>query len=317
MNKLEQLKEYTAIVADTGDFQSIEQYQPEDCTTNPSLILKAAEMETYQPIVKTAVKEAKAIGATGDALVEDALDYLAVAFGEKLAQIVPGRVSTEVDARLSFDTEATIEKARKLIKLYEAKNIAKERILIKIAATWEGIRAAEILEKENINCNLTLIFSKVQAAACAEAGVYLISPFVGRILDWYKKENQKDYTVNEDPGVISVTDIFNYYKVFGFKTIVMGASFRNKGEIEQLAGVDRLTIAPNLLEELQNDMGNLEPRLSIEAAMDSQQERIDCGEKSFRWLFNNDIMATTKLAEGITAFHQDTNKLRKKIKTLL
>ncbi len=317
MNKLEQLKQYTAIVADTGDFQSIEQYQPEDCTTNPSLILKAAEMAEYAPIVKAAVEEAKAAGATGDALIEDALDYLAVAFGEKLAQIVPGRVSTEVDARLSFDTEATIEKARKLIKLYEAKNIGKERILIKIAATWEGIRAAEILEKEGINCNLTLIFSKVQAAACAEAGAYLISPFVGRILDWYKKENQKDYSGAEDPGVVSVTDIFNYYKVFGFKTIVMGASFRNKEEIEFLAGVDRLTIAPNLLAELQNDTGNLEPRLSIEAAMDSHQERIDCSEKSFRWLLNNDIMATTKLAEGINAFHKDTNTLREKIKSLL
>ncbi len=317
MNKLEQLKEYTAIVADTGDFQSIEQYHPEDCTTNPSLILKAAEMEAYQPIVKSAVKEAKAAALNDDFLIEDALDYLAVAFGEKLAQIVPGRVSTEVDASLSFDTEATIEKARKLIKLYEKKSITKDRILIKIAATWEGIRAAEILEKEGINCNLTLIFSKVQAAACAEAGAYLISPFVGRILDWYKKETGKDYNGLTDPGVLSVTDIYNYYKVFGFKTIVMGASFRNKEEIEYLTGVDRLTIAPNLLAELQKDTGTLEPRLSIEAAMDSHQERIDCSEKSFRWLLNNDIMATTKLAEGITAFHKDTNKLREKIKTLL
>ncbi len=317
MNKLEQLKQYTAIVADTGDFQSIEQYQPEDCTTNPSLILKAAEMEEYQAIVKAAVDEAKATGATGDGLIEDALDYLAVAFGEKLAQIVPGRVSTEVDARLSFDTEATIAKARKLIKLYQDKGIGKERILIKIAATWEGIRAAEVLEKEGINCNLTLIFSKVQAAACAEAGVYLISPFVGRILDWYKKETGENYNGSDDPGVVSVTDIYNYYKVFGFKTIVMGASFRNKEEIEFLAGIDRLTIAPNLLAELQNDSGHLEPRLSIEAAMDSHQQRIDCSEKSFRWHFNNDIMATTKLAEGISAFHKDTDKLREKIRQML
>ncbi|MFV0432284.1 MAG: transaldolase [Alphaproteobacteria bacterium] len=314
MNKLEQLKQYTTVVADTGDFNAIEQYKPQDCTTNPSLILKAAEMAEYAPIVEAAINEAKSSGKTGDDLIEEALDYLATAFGERLANIVPGRVSTEVDARLSFNTEATIAKARRLIELYESKDIKRERILIKIAATWEGIRAAEILEKEGINCNLTLIFSKAQAVACAEAGVYLISPFVGRILDWYKKETGEEYTSKTDPGVISVTDIYNYYKVFGFNTIVMGASFRNQGEIEELAGVDRLTISPDLLAGLQNDEGSLTPRLSEEAAKASIQEKMDCSEEAFRWHMNEDAMATEKLAQGIRAFNADTDKLRAKIK---
>lgn len=317
MNKLDQLKEYTTVVADTGDFNAIEQYKPQDCTTNPSLILKAAEMPQYLPIVEAAVAEAKATGKVMHDLIEEALDRLAVAFGEQLAQIVPGRVSTEVDARLSFNTEATIAKARRLIELYEQKGIKRDRILIKIAATWEGIRAAEVLEKEDINCNLTLIFGKIQAAACAEAGVFLISPFVGRILDWYKAATGKEYDAANDPGVVSVTDIYNYYKVFGFNTIVMGASFRSQGEIEELAGVDRLTISPDLLEKLQNDNGTLAAKLSVEAAMDSNQERMDCSEESFRWHMNEDAMATEKLAQGIRAFNADTNKLRAKIKEMI
>lgn len=317
MNKLDQLKEYTTVVADTGDFNAIEQYKPQDCTTNPSLILKVAEMPQYLPIVEAAVAEAKATGKVMHDLIEEALDRLAVAFGEQLAQIVPGRVSTEVDARLSFNTEATIAKARRLIELYEQKGIKRDRILIKIAATWEGIRAAEVLEKEDINCNLTLIFGKIQAAACAEAGVFLISPFVGRILDWYKAATGKEYDAANDPGVVSVTDIYNYYKVFGFNTIVMGASFRSQGEIEELAGVDRLTISPDLLEKLQNDNGTLAAKLSVEAAMDSNQERMDCSEESFRWHMNEDAMATEKLAQGIRAFNADTNKLRAKIKEMI
>ncbi|MFV0320830.1 MAG: transaldolase [Alphaproteobacteria bacterium] len=317
MNKLEQLKQYTTVVADTGDFNAIEQYKPQDCTTNPSLILKAAEMPQYLPIVEAAVAEAKATGKVMHDLIEEALDRLAVAFGEQLAQIVPGRVSTEVDARLSFNTEATIAKARRLIELYEQKGIKRDRILIKIAATWEGIRAAEVLEKEDINCNLTLIFGKIQAAACAEAGAFLISPFVGRILDWYKATTGKEYDAANDPGVISVTDIYNYYKVFGFNTIVMGASFRSQGEIEELAGVDRLTISPDLLEKLQSDNGTLDAKLSVEAAMDSNQERMDCSEESFRWHMNEDAMATEKLAQGIRAFNADTNKLRAKIKEMI
>lgn len=317
MNKLEQLKQYTTVVADTGDFNAIEQYKPQDCTTNPSLILKAAEMPQYLPIVEAAVAEAKATNKVGNDLIEEALDRLAVAFGEQLSQIVPGRVSTEVDARLSFNTEATIAKARRLIELYEQKNINRDRILIKIAATWEGIRAAEVLEKEDINCNLTLIFGKIQAAACAEAGVFLISPFVGRILDWYKAATGKDYNAVNDPGVISVTDIYNYYKVFGFNTIVMGASFRSQGEIEELAGVDRLTISPDLLEKLQKDTGTLAAKLSVEAAMDSNQERMDCAEESFRWHMNEDAMATEKLAQGIRAFNADTDKLRTKINEMI
>lgn len=316
MNKLEQLKKHTTVVADTGDFQSIAEFQPEDCTTNPSLILKAADMEAYQPIVMEAIEEAKATSSSSD-LIEESIDHLAIAFGCKLAEIVPGRVSTEVDAALSFDTKATIEKARKLIALYEKKNIDRSRILIKIAATWEGIMAAKELEKENIQCNLTLIFNKAQAIACAQADVFLISPFVGRILDWYKKAENRDYTAEEDPGVLSVSDIYNYYKKFGHKTIVMGASFRNIGEIEQLVGVDRLTISPDLLAELQNDDGSLELKLSEEAAKNSNQEKINMDEKTFRWMMNMDPMATEKLAEGIRGFHKDTNILREKLKALI
>lgn len=317
MNKLEQLKQYTVVVADTGDFNAIEQFKPQDCTTNPSLILKASEMAQYDHIVKKALEEAKATQKTEDELIEEALDRLAVNFGCELAAIVPGRVSTEVDAKLSFDTEATIEKARKLIDLYKQKSIGKERILIKIAATWEGIKAAEELEKEGINCNLTLIFSKAQAIACAEAGAYLISPFVGRILDWYKKQEGRDFAAAEDPGVLSVSDIYNYYKKFGYNTIVMGASFRNIGEIEQLAGVDRLTISPDLLSQLQSDSSKLDAKLSEAVAKNSDQNKIDMDEKTFRWMMNMDAMATEKLAEGIRSFDKDTNSLRKKLRAQL
>ncbi len=317
MNKLEQLKQYTVVVADTGDFNAIEQFKPQDCTTNPSLILKASEMSEYAHIVEKALAEAKATGKTDDALIEEALDRLAVAFGCALAAIVPGRVSTEVDAKLSFDTEATIEKARRLIELYAEKSISKERILIKIAATWEGIEAAKVLEKEGINCNLTLIFSKAQAIACGDAGAYLISPFVGRILDWYKKSEGRDYTPAEDPGVLSVGDIYNYYKTFGYNTIVMGASFRNMGEIEELAGVDRLTIAPALLDQLQQDNGPLAEKLSESKAKQSKQEKIHMDEKTFRWMMNADAMATEKLAEGIRLFDKDTNTLREKLRAQL
>ncbi len=317
MNKLEQLKQYTVVVADTGDFNAIEQFKPQDCTTNPSLILKASEMAQYDHIVQKALDEAKATRKIGDDLIEEALDRLAVNFGCELAAIVPGRVSTEVDARFSFDTEATIEKARKLIDLYKQKSIDKERILIKIAATWEGIEAARQLEKEGINCNLTLIFSKAQAIACAEAGVYLISPFVGRILDWYKKQEGRDFAAEEDPGVLSVADIYNYYKKFDHRTIVMGASFRNIGEIEQLAGVDRLTISPDLLSQLQNDTAVLDVKLSEAVAKASDQQKINMDEKTFRWMMNMDAMATEKLAEGIRSFDKDTNTLREKLRAQL
>lgn len=317
MNKLEQLKQYTVVVADTGDFNAIEQFKPQDCTTNPSLILKASKMMQYNHIVQKALDEAKATRKVGDDLIEEALDHLAVNFGCELAAIVPGRVSTEVDARFSFDIEATIEKARKLIDCYQQKSIGCERILIKIAATWEGIEAAKILEKEGINCNLTLIFNKAQAIACAEAGVYLISPFVGRILDWYKKQEGRDFAAAEDPGVLSVADIYNYYKKFNHHTIVMGASFRNVGEIEQLAGVDRLTISPDLLSQLQNDTSKLDAKLSEAAAKASDQQRVDMDEKTFRWMMNMDAMATEKLAEGIRSFDKDTNILREKLHTQL
>jgi len=310
MNSLEQLKTFTKVVADTGDFQPINQFKPLDSTTNPSLIFAAAQDSKYKNLVEKALKEAKAFSPVNSEQLEHALDVLAVNFGLEILKIVPGRVSTEVDARLSFDTEKTIEKARKLIKLYENNGIDKNRILIKIAATWEGIRAAEVLEKEGIHTNLTLLFSKVQAVACAEAGVQLISPFVGRILDWYKNDRGVDHIpATEDPGVLSVSDIFNYYKKFKHTTEIMGASFRSKEEIIELSGCDLLTISPALLAELENSNQDISLKLDANKAKDMAIEKIDTDEVSFRWLMNEDAMATEKLAEGIRKFSADLVKL--------
>ena len=307
MSKLDQLKQMTVVVADTGDMESLRAFKPMDATTNPSLILKAAQMPAYAHLVDEAVTWGKARGASVQAVSQ----RLAVNFGYELTQAVPGRVSTEVDADLSFDTAATVAAAREIIADYAARGIGTERVLIKIAATWEGIRAAEILQAEGIDCNLTLLFSKVQAIACADAKVFLISPFVGRILDWYRKSTGVSYGQNDDPGVLSVTDIYNYYKTNGIETVVMGASFRNIGEIEALAGCDRLTIAPALLEELSKDEGVLERRLSAESCV--AQAPIAVDEKTFRWMMNEDAMATEKLAEGIRAFAKDLGTLREMV----
>jgi transaldolase len=312
MNLLEQLKKVTVVVADTGDFNLIKQYDPRDSTTNPTLIFKASSNPDYRPIIDKAVKD----GRSGN--VDHVLDLLAVGFGEEILKIVPGRVSTEVDARLSFDAGATEEKARKLIRLYEGRGIDRGRILIKIAATWEGIRAAEILEKDEIHCNMTLLFSQVQAAACAEAGTTLISPFVGRILDWYKAARKVDaIPPAEDPGVDSVRKIFHYYKHFGYSTEIMGASFRNTGEILELAGCDLLTISPDLLDELSKADGTLEVKLMAEEAKKSAAEKMPTDEKSFRWLLNEDAMATEKLSQGIRLFAADLGKLREVVEKLL
>ncbi len=310
-DKLSQLRQMTVVVADTGDINTIKQYSPEDATTNPSLILKAAQIPDYASLVKDAIQWGKGQQGNGDRQLENILDKLAVNFGKEILEIIPGRVSTEVDARLSFDQEKTIERARRLISLYETGGMPRERVLIKIAATWEGIKAAEILEKEGINCNLTLLFGFGQAVACAEAGAFLISPFVGRILDWYKKSSGEDYTPETDPGVLSVKRIYQYYKKFGFKTVVMGASFRNTGEIEQLAGCDRLTIGPNFLEDLQNDNSELTQKLSTNMPFPEEMEKIHMDEKTFRWLLNEDAMATEKLAEGIRNFSKDLILLEK------
>ena len=302
MNKLQQLGDMTVVVADTGELSAIAEYKPQDATTNPSLLLKVAQDDKYASIIEQSIA-----GANGSLV--DAVDNFGVEIGCEILKIIPGRVSTEVDARLSFDTQATVDKARKLIALYQERGIGKERILIKIASTWEGIKAAEQLEKEGIHCNLTLLFSFAQAIACAEAGVFLISPFVGRILDWYKANGgQESYESLEDPGVVSVTKIYNYYKQHGYKTIVMGASFRNTGEIEALAGCDYLTIGPNYLEELRNDSGDLVQRLS-ETSTGEPQEKVSLDEKTFRWLQNEDAMATEKLGQGIRAFAVDQGKL--------
>lgn len=302
MNKLEQLSSMTVVVADTGDIGAIAEYQPQDATTNPSLLLKAAQDPQYASIIDQAV-------ASANGSLVDAVDNFGVDVGCEILKIIPGRVSTEVDARLSFDTQATIDKARKLIAFYQDRGIEKERILIKIASTWEGIKAAEQLEQEGINCNLTLLFSFAQAVACAEAKVFLISPFVGRIMDWYKANGGKDqYEPMEDPGVISVTRIYNYYKQHAYKTIVMGASFRNLGEIEALAGCDYLTIGPNYLEELRNDNAELKQALSADNTGEAQ-EKLSLDEKTFRWMHNQDAMATEKLAQGIRAFAVDQVKL--------
>jgi transaldolase len=315
--QLDQLKKFTTVVADTGDFESMKAYQPRDATTNPSLILQAAAKPEYRHLVEKAVSELKGGSLSGEALTEAVLDRILILFGLEILKIVPGRVSTEVDARLSFDTEATVAKARQLIAAYEAEGISKDRVLIKIASTWEGIKAAEILEKEGIHCNLTLLFSFAQAVACAEAGVQLISPFVGRILDWFKASTGKDYQGDEDPGVISVKQIYTYYKKFGYKTEVMGASFRNKGEILALAGCDLLTISPGLLAELQASTDPVEQRLSEEASASADLEKASFDEKGFRFALNEDAMATEKTAQGIRAFAADIVKLEKLVNEII
>ncbi len=306
--QLDSLRNMTVVVADTGDIDAIKKYQPQDATTNPSLILSASALPQYAPLIDEAIAYAKAQSADKAQQLIDAEDKLAVNIGLEILKIVPGRISTEVDARLSYDTQATVEKARKLIALYNAAGISNERILIKIASTWQGVRAAEILEKEGINCNLTLLFSEAQARACAEAGVYLISPFVGRILDWYKANtDKKEYAPAEDPGVISVTKIYNYYKEYGYKTVVMGASFRNVGEIIELAGCDRLTIAPALLKELQENTTPLVRKLEYKGEVKAKPQPLT--EAEFYWQHNSDAMAVEKLAEGIRKFAVDQEKL--------
>ena len=315
--QLDQLKQFTTVVADTGDFESMKAYQPQDATTNPSLILQASEKPAYKHLVDKAVAEHKGSSLSGQALIDSVLDRILILFGLEILKIVPGRVSTEVDARLSFDTEGTVAKAHHLISEYEKEGISKDRILIKIASTWEGIKAAEALEKEGIHCNLTLLFSFAQAVACAEAGVQLISPFVGRILDWYKASTGKTFEGDEDPGVISVKQIYTYYKKFGYKTEVMGASFRNKGEILALAGCDLLTISPSLLGELAASSDPIEERLSEQEAAKADLEKVSFDEKSFRFALNEDAMATEKTAQGIRAFAADIVKLEKLVASLL
>ena len=306
--QLDSLRSMTVVVADTGDIDAIKKYQPQDATTNPSLILSASALPQYAPLIDEAITYAKAQSADKAQQLIDAEDKLAVNIGLEILKIVPGRISTEEDARLSYDTQATVEKARKLIALYNAAGISNDRILIKIASTWQGIRAAEILEKEGINCNLTLLFSEAQARACAEAGVYLISPFVGRILDWYKANtDKKEYAPAEDPGVISVTKIYNYYKEYGYKTVVMGASFRNVGEIIELAGCDRLTIAPALLKELQENTTPLVRKLEYKGEVKAKPQPLT--EAEFYWQHNSDAMAVEKLADGIRKFAVDQEKL--------
>ncbi|MDO8954644.1 MAG: transaldolase [Gammaproteobacteria bacterium] len=316
-NKLEQFKKMTTVVADTGDIASIERYTPQDATTNPSLILKAAAMPEYQHLVAEAVAYAKQQSPDPKKQLHAALTKLAVNFGIEILKLIPGRVSTEVDARLSFDKAATIKQAHELIALYESQGIDRQRILIKIASTWEGICAAEELEREGIHCNLTLMFNFAQAIACADAGITLISPFVGRIYDWYKKHNNCDYAAAEDPGVLFVSKVYHYFRKFDYATVVMGASFRNLGQIEALAGCDFLTISPNLLAELQEAQGELTQRLSLKESKAMDLTKISLDEASFRWMLNDDAMATEKLAEGIRLFAQDIVKLEQQLSTLL
>ncbi len=311
--QLEQLKQFTTVVADTGDFEAMREYQPQDATTNPSLILKAFQQEQYAHLVDKAIQDQQTTGLSGDALTESIIDHVLIAFGKEILDIVPGRVSTEVDARLSFDQEGTVAKARQLIGLYEENGIDRKRILIKIASTWEGIEAASQLQDEGISCNLTLMFSLAQAVACAEGGIQLISPFVGRIYDWFKKDTGNDYTGADDPGVQSVQEIYNYYRKFGYETEVMGASFRNTGQILELAGCDLLTIGTNLLEELQNTEGQVAKKLDAEKAETAEVSRLDLDEKTFRYLLNDDTMATEKTAEGIRNFSADIEKMEKLI----
>ncbi|PZU89218.1 MAG: transaldolase [Shinella sp.] len=307
-SKLEQLRSMTTVVADTGDIEAVARLKPVDCTTNPTIVLKALGTDAFADAFKEAIAWGKAKGGSSEAVTAAVADRLAISVGAALAGLVPGRVSTEVDADLSFDTKGSIAKAHEIIAGYKERGIERDRILIKLASTWEGIRAAEVLQKEGIDCNLTLLFSKAQAIACAEANVFLISPFVGRILDWYKKSTGENYTSETDPGVVSVRSIYNYYKVNGIKTIVMGASFRNAGEIEALAGCDRLTISPALLDELDKDTGTLTQVLSADKVTADPLVSLD--EKAFRWALNEDAMATEKLAEGIRAFAKDLGTLR-------
>ncbi|KAJ3146865.1 sedoheptulose-7-phosphate:D-glyceraldehyde-3- phosphate transaldolase [Geranomyces michiganensis] len=312
---LDFLKKHTTVVADTGDFESIAKYKPQDATTNPSLILAASQKEQYAPLIDSAIEYAKKKGGSIDEQVALAFDKLLVNFGVEILKHVPGRVSTEVDAHLSFDKEGTLAKAKHLIALYKEAGIDKDRVLIKIASTWEGIQAAKILEKEHgIHCNLTLLFSFAQAVACAEASVTLISPFVGRILDWYKKDTGKDYKGAEDPGVVSVQQIYNYYKKYNYKTIVMGASFRNTSEIQELVGCDFLTISPSLLAELQASTAEWEVKLDAKKAQALNIDKVSYDEKAFRWELNEDAMATEKLSEGIRKFAADGDKLSKTLR---
>ena len=313
MNQLDQLKQFTTVVADTGDFESIRQFSPQDATTNPTLIEKATEMLAYQALLEKAVADGKGGSGSKEERAKAIIDRLLILFGCEILKIVPGRVSTEVDARLSFDVDATVAKARHLIGMYKEAGIDRERILIKIAATWEGAEAAKIVQKEGIQCNLTLMFSLPQAVACAEAGARLISPFVGRIYDWFKKSTGKEYVGAEDPGVKSVKQIYAYYKKFGYPTQVMGASFRNMGQILELAGCDLLTISPNLLGELKSSTVAVSKKLDVETAKKDPISKLPLDEKSFRFLLNEDAMATEKLAEGIRLFSADIVKLEKKI----
>lgn len=314
-NKLEQLRKMTTVVADTGEIEAIKKYKPEDATTNPSLILKAAQIPAYAPLIEQSIAAAKELSNDKDEQVDKACDMLAVNIGKEILKTIPGRISTEVNARLSYNTEASVEKARELIKLYNDAGISNDRILIKLASTWEGIRAAEILEKEGINCNLTLLFSFAQARACAEAGAYLISPFVGRIMDWYKAKEGRSFEAQEDPGVQSVTKIYEYYKEHGYDTVVMGASFRNIGEILELAGCDRLTISPNLLQELEDAEGELVEKLVDSKGSKAAPAKMTHSE--FLWEHNQDPMAVEKLAEGIRNFAVDQGKLEAMIKEQL
>jgi transaldolase len=305
LNQLEQLRKFTRIVADTGDFALIKEYAPEDATTNPTLILKAAQKPEYQPLVARVIADGKKASLSGD----DIYRALLVAFGIEILKIVPGRVSTETSPKISFDTEALIAEARGFIGRYAKAGIGRERVLIKLASSWEGIQAAKVLQKEGINCNMTLLFSLAQAAAAAEAGAKLISPFVGRILDWYKKTAKKDYTPAQDPGVLSVREIYAYYKKFGYPTEVMGASFRSKGEVLELAGCDLLTISPELLGELKGSTDPVQRKLSVEMSRDFKLPRLSLDEKAFRWMLNENAMATEKLSEGIRTFASDAAKL--------
>jgi transaldolase len=311
LNQLEQLKKFTKVVADTADFESMKEFKPQDATTNPSLVYAATQKQQYGPLLDGVLKERKNSGLSGQAQIEDICDHLLVQFGCDILEIVPGRVSTETDARLSFDVDGSIKKARRLIELYEDRKIPRERVLIKIASTWEGLTAAEQLQKEGIRCNLTLLFSLVQAVRAAGAKAQLISPFVGRIYDWYKKENKRDYTGPEDPGVQSVAEIYTYYKKFNIPTEVMGASFRNTGQILELAGCDCLTISPELMEELSKSTDSVERKLSPEKAKAANVEKLEFDEKGFRWLLNENAMATEKLSEGIRKFAADVVKLEK------
>jgi len=313
ISQLDQLKQFTKVVADTGDFATLKQYAPQDATTNPSLIFKAAQMPGYKDLVEKAIAENRKSGATGQALLRQIIDDLLVLFGVEILKLVPGRVSTETDADRSFDTAGLIDKAHRFISLYKQHGIGRERVLIKIASTWEGIRAAEVLQKEGINCNMTLLFSLPQAVACAQVKAKLISPFVGRIFDWYKAKAGKDFLPAEDPGVLSVKKIYAYYKKFGHETELMGASFRNKGEILELAGCDLLTISPQLLAELKASTEPVERKLEPSTARSGEIEKLELDEKKFRWLLNEDAMATEKLAEGIRLFNADAVKLEQYI----